>query len=83
MQSRFVRREVLHQLEFDEVAPDTFNATQPDFPAVAEFVELPGLRAEDATEMVGSFPFHDRTMVLNFSTKKRRRMLDSFSHDRS
>jgi hypothetical protein len=49
----------LNKSELDAVAGYVFNAAKPNALAVAKFVELTGLSAQNAAEMMGSFAFHD------------------------
>ncbi len=59
-----VARELFEKCEVDAIACDDVDAAEPDGCAVAEFVELAGLRAEDAAEMVGGFALHDGVLVI-------------------
>jgi hypothetical protein len=49
----------LDQGELDAIAADTFNAAQPDSLAVAQFIELAGLGAQHASQVMRRFAFHD------------------------
>ena len=80
MKLRFVRRNVFQQREFDEVAPDVFDAAEPHFLAIAEFVELTRLCAQHTPQMVGSFPFHDGATVVKFLNEEAAAHVDSFWH---
>jgi len=45
--------------ELDAVSGDVFDAAEPDAFAIAQFVELAGLSAQDAAEMMGGLTFHE------------------------
>ena len=58
------RSKLFEKNKFDFVARDPFNAGETNAGAVAEFVELAGLRAKDAADVVGSFALHQRALIL-------------------
>ena len=53
-----IARELFDKGKVDVVAGDGFDAAEPDGVAIAKFVKLTGLRAQDAAEMVSGFAFH-------------------------
>jgi len=69
--------QLLEQGELDAIAADTFNAAEPNLFAIAQFIELAGLRAQHAAQVVRRFAFHNGSLTRKLLHEK------SSSHARS